>query len=157
MSYLLKALTETPNPIGEVYQLPEVEEYLVTLANKWEDEVVSSIDKKWYDHFMFWKWGRSISLHATTKFLIGALDELINIVDDKIDLGPDKKATVLNAIGRLYDYVIREAIPIWLRPFAGRVKDYIINTLISTAIDWIVEHYRNGSWRNKLESEGNTE
>ena len=85
-------------------------------------------DTIWYKP---WTWFRKTNLVRVTNFLLFALDEFINVVDDIVDLGEDKKATVLDAISSLYDYTIREALPIWLKPFAGSVKRYIIFTLIS--------------------------
>jgi hypothetical protein len=146
---MIRALMiEEPNPIGEVHEVPEVEEHLVALAEAWDAQKEAEGGSVWYKP---WTWFRKSNLVKVTNFLLMSLDELIGMVDDVIDTGPDKKATVLNAISRLYDYVIKEAMPIWLKPFAGRVKDYIIFTLISSAIDWIVDKYRNGSWRDKIQ------
>lgn len=141
-----------PNPVGDVHEVDAIEEQLIALAQQW-DEQVEVAESKWTDWLMPWKWGRKVNLFQVTDFLIKSLDGLIALVDEKIDLGPDKKATVLDAIDRLYEYVIKEALPIWLKPFAARVKDYIINTLVSTAIDWIVDKYRNGEWRKVTEEE----
>jgi hypothetical protein len=58
---------------------------------------------------------------------------------------------VLNALEKLYDYVIREAMPFWLRPISGTVKNLILSVIISSAIDFVVDKYRNGNWRNDLE------
>lgn len=153
MSFLLKALTKEPNPVGLSHEVPEVEEMLVALADQWDNEILKPAKKKWYEHLMFWRWGTKVSLSAVTKFLIGALDDLIGLIDDKLELGPDKKATVLDAIDRLYEYVVREALPIILRPITGKVKNYIVYTLISVAIDWIVDKYRNGEWRDVEEGD----
>ncbi len=57
------------------------------------------------------------------------------------------------AMERLYDYIIAEALPIWLKPFAGAVKNYVLNDLVSPSIDWIVDKYRNGDWRKKTAPE----
>jgi hypothetical protein len=140
-------LVEEPHPVGKVHEVEEIETRLVALANQWDAEV--GVAKfTWYKP---WTWFRKTNLVRLTNFLLFALDEFINVVDDVVDLGEDKKATVLNAISRLYDYTIREAMPIWLKPFAGRVKDYIIFTLISSGIDWIVGKYHDGEWRNKIQ------
>jgi hypothetical protein len=72
-------------------------------------------------------------------------------VDVCIENGPDKKATVLAAIDHLYDFVGREAVPVLLRPFASKIKNYIIYTLVAASIDWIVNKYRHGEWRDKLD------
>lgn len=126
---------------GQVFQLNEIDEYIKKLVEKWDEETAELKTS-------FWKfWETRVNLKKVTNFLLLSLDGLINLVDDLIESGPDKKATVLNAVDMLYEYVAREAIPIWLRPFAGRVKHYIIHTLVSESIDWIVEKYREGSWK----------
>ena len=81
-----------------------------------------------------------------TNFLLRAVDDFIVAVDSSNILGQDKKATVLYAMDRLYDYVSREALPLWLVPFAGVVKQYVVYVLVSNAIDWIVSKYKDG-WK----------
>lgn len=142
---------EQPNPIGDVYVVTEVEEQIDSLTEQWDALIGDKINSiSWLKP---WTWWRKSNLIQVTNFLMLALDELIKIVDNLVEKGADKKATVLDAISRLYDYTAAEALPIWLKPFAGRVKNYIIYTLMSTAIDWIVNQYRNGSWRDKIQPE----
>lgn len=140
-------MMEETNPVGEVYEIDTIEDRLEALAVEWDQSIETESTPWW----KFWSWGSKVGLTKVTNFLIHSLDELIHLVDGVLDNGPDKKATVLDAIDRLYEYVIKEALPIWLKPFAGRVKSYIIYTLVSTAIDWIVDKYRNGEWRDKIE------
>ena len=135
------------NPVGTAHQIDCVDRHVRMLCEKWDEQKELEESTPW------WKWWANLGtrqLVKVTNFLIKALDDLIQLVDREVDDGPDKKATVLMAIGALYDYVIREAMPIWLRPFAARVKDYVVNTLISSAIDWIVGKYRHGSWREDI-------
>lgn len=132
-------------PIGSVQEIPELEIKIKSLIDQW-DEKIKDVAIKWYHS---WGLRSKATLALATSFLLGALDELITTVDELIDNGPDKKATVLNGLDRLYEYVIREALPIWLRPFAGAVKQYVIYSLASNAIDYIVLKYRNGSWKFK--------
>lgn len=141
-------IKEEPNPIGDAYIIDTIEEQVEALKVQWSELTVDIENPPWWQ---FWSWGRKVSLSKVTDFLIKALDDLIHKVDGALDNGADKKATVLDAISRLYDYVIREALPIWLRPFSAKVKNYIINELVSTAIDWIVGKYRNGAWREDWE------
>lgn len=135
-------MSET-NPIGEPKILDEIQIYVNSLAGEWDD-IIKEKATSW------WK-GTKTSLVQVTKFLLKCLDELIKFVDGLIDSGPDKKATVLAAISALYDYIIKEAMPIWLKPFAGQIKQIIIYTIISTAIDFIVAKYKDGSWRTNNE------
>lgn len=127
------------NPIGEIKQTVEFEEKIISLSNDW-DEKIKSISKKW------WNLSKT-RISLATIFLLNSLDELIIIAEDAIRSGgADKKATVLYGIDKLYDYISLEAMPIWLRPFASVIKQYVIYTLASSFIDYIVEKYNNGSW-----------
>ena len=99
---------------------------------------------------MFWK-SSKLGLVAVTNFLLVALDNLVNYIDDKLESGPDKKATVLASVEKLYDHVIKEAMPIWLKPLSPSIKNLIINVVLSSSIDFIVDKYRNGNWRSDLD------
>ena len=118
MIHILTTIVEEPNPVGQVHQLKEIEITLSSLIKQWDHEV-EQVQCDWRKP---WTWCRKINLVKLTNFLMFALDKFINVVDSMIDLGPDKKATVLNAISRLYDYTIKEAMPLWLKPFSGKVK-----------------------------------
>lgn len=130
-----------PHPVGQVRVLPEVNEYVQTLIAEW-NKIRGNVSS-----WTFWKSATTAGFHKATQFLLQSIDGLVLLVDDLIDLGADKKATVLNALDKLYDYVVREAIPIWLRPFAGVIKNYVVYTVASSMIDWIVAKYNNGSWK----------
>ena len=133
------------NPVGQQKIDEAIDGYVQIMAAEWEAAKVAS---------PWWKFWKRISFVQVTDFLLKALDDLIAYVDEWVDTdGADKKATVLAAVNKLYDYVIKEAMPIWMRPFAGPVKHYIVNELISPAIDWIVNKYRNGDWRKPSQEE----
>ena len=135
----------TPSPVGEVKMNPEIFQYIQTLIDEWNKIRGSVTGSKF--------WSKSMAgMHKATQFLLRSIDGLVVLVDDLIDKGADKKATVLNALDTLYDYVVREAIPFWLRPFAGIIKNYVIFTLASSAIDWIVSKYREGTWNKEVVS-----
>jgi len=140
------------DPAGVVHNIAEMDRRILALADEW-DASKEEKKKSWWDFWKFWKWGAKIDLGSVTKFLLDSLDEFINMVDDVLEDGADKKATVLKYIDALYEYVVKEAVPIWLKPFAAKIKEYIIYNLISTSIDWIVGKYRNGEWRDKLKTE----
>lgn len=130
---------ELANPIGDVKVDETIENYVQVVVNEWDQ---AKVDYPW------WKIWKRRSMVAMTKFLLKALDDLVAYVDEVIDTsGADKKATVLRAIEMIYDYIIREAMPIWMRPFASKVKSIVILDIISPAIDWMVEKYRHGDWR----------
>lgn len=135
----------TLNPVGNFQMLDRVEGYLDNLIAKWKLENPPS---------SWWRvWSKAkIGFVTITAFLINGLDELIQIVEDAVDVsGPDKKATVIKAITRVYDFVIKEAMPMWLRPFSPAIKNFIINVVISYAVDFIVEKYNNGNWLPPIE------
>ena len=135
-------MKDEANPVGEVMQIEAIDLYIQELIKEWDS---SKETIPWY------KVWYNISMGRVTNFLMNAIDDLICYVDDVVDNNADKKATVLDAIEKLYDYVIKEAMPIWMRPFAGGIKSYVIHALISNAIDWMVDKYRNGAWRMKNE------
>lgn len=132
-------IRDTANPIGEVKIDEAIENYVQIMAAEW-DETKEQIP--------WWKFWKRMSIVRVTDFLLKSLDDLIAYVDQIIDTsGADKKATVLRSLEMIYDYIVKEAMPIWLRPFAGGIKRIIILDVLSPAIDWIVDKYRNGTWR----------
>jgi len=133
-------IKDESNPIGTAFVDENIDNFVSAMSASWD---ASKETSPW------WKFWKKISLTRVTTFLLAGLDDLIAYVDEALDNGPDKKATVLDAVSRLYDYVIAEALPIYLKPFAGAIKNYVINDLISPSIDWIVDKYRNGDWRKK--------
>jgi flagellin-specific chaperone FliS len=126
---------DSADPVGQVQIVDSVERMLVELKTFWDEQKASR---------SFWKTG--VSLSKVTNFLMYALDGLVNAVNEAVITGPDKKATVLDALDRLYEYTVREALPFWLRPVASPIKSYVIHVLVSNAIDWMVLKYREGSW-----------
>ena len=140
-------MRETANPVGEIKIDKAIEAYVKIMAAEWD---AGKESVAWWRIFTKAK----VNFHHVTDFLLKALDDLIAYVDEWVDVqGADKKATVLNAVSKLYDYVIKEAMPIWLRPFSPAIKSYIIDGMISPAIDWIVNKYRNGDWRKPTQEE----
>jgi len=133
------------NPVGNVHVLEEVQNKIAELYEKWKEEYP---ELPWYKKWIGWV---KPNVHKVTMFLMESLDELIHMVDDMIEVGPDKKATVLAYIDQLYEVVGRDAVPMLLKPFAGKIKHYVVYTLISASIDWIVGKYRGGEWLKKVD------
>ena len=127
---------ENANPVGEPHRIEEIENKVQFYCRLWDAR-----------HETRSMWIPKVSMSAVTNFLLMALDDFVLVLSTVVISGPDKKATVLDAVSRLYDYTVAEALPIWLVPFAGVIKQYIIYILVSNAIDWIVAKYRNGSWK----------
>lgn len=144
---LIKMLSAEPNPVGEAQEIKEIDNLVNALAITWDEKKESTEKKSWW---MFWK-SSKLGLVAVTNFLLVALDNLVNYIDDKLESGPDKKATVLASVEKLYDHVIKEAMPIWLKPLSPSIKNLIINVVLSSSIDFIVDKYRNGNWRSDLD------
>jgi len=136
------------NPVGKVQKLENVDNLVKQLVAEWDNEE----KPKWWQC-----WKKGTFLCKATKFVIRALDKLIDAVEDAIPSGADKKATVLAAISVIYDFVVKEAVPIWAKPFAGKIKSLIIDVIISTAIDWIVDKYREGLWNKAPQKEDDDE
>lgn len=130
-------MRDVANPVGEVQIDEAIENYIEVLKGEWDESK---------EHTPWWKFWQRLSMVRVTDFLLNSLDDLIAYVDQMIDLGPDKKATVMEAIGKVYDFVVREGLPIWLSPFASRIKPLVLQEVISPAIDWIVAKYRASDW-----------
>lgn len=136
-------LSEGPNPIGEAKPTPEIQEFVDNMAKEWDSGKTTTSQSFWSKWLGFSK----TSLVSVTKFLIYCLDGLIILVDKLIEGGPDKKATVLAAVAGLYDYIAADALPFLAKPWAGGIKTFIVYTVVSLAIDFIVAKYREGAWR----------
>lgn len=126
---------ESADPVGKAHTVDAVESMVLDLKRLWDERKSKRS-----------LWGSATAVSRATNFILCALDGLVNAVSDAAMPGPDKKATVLSAVDRLYEYVVREALPIWLVPIAGPIKSYIVYVLVSSAIDWLVSKYRSGSW-----------
>ena len=127
-------------PVGKVVVDSRIESYIATMAVKWEENKGQS---KWWQ---FWK---KVSFISITNFLLARLDDLIAYVDLLVATGIDKKATVLNAIAKIYDNIIYQAMPVWLKPFSFLIRGIVIGQIIPAAIDFFVSKYREGSWNKK--------
>lgn len=127
-------IKEIADPVGKPQTVESVEALLDMYKRLWDE---SKVRKS--------AWAR-FDASKVTNFLMRAMDDFIVAVDHSEIMGQDKKATVLLATDRLYDYIVREAMPIWLVPFAGVIKQYLIYVLVSNAIDWVVAKYRDG-WK----------
>ena len=117
--------------------LQNLEDYLNDLKTRWDSEGVT--DKGW----LFMARTRIVK---GTAFIINCLNELIQFVEDLIPDGKDKKAAVMSVLEKLFDHVIYEAFPIWLKPFAPAIKKIVLDVIIGVAIDFIVGKYNAGIW-----------
>lgn len=132
------------NPIGKIQDLTEIDEYISNTVQTWNTNFQET-KKGWFD----WAKKNTANLSQVIKQLTSSLDILIVMVQSKIDLGPDKKATVLYAMEQIYDNVIKNALPIYLIPFAPAVKYVVIYVVVSNLIDFMVEKYKKGEWKDE--------
>ncbi len=132
------------NPVGEPLENDDIATYVEIVKSEWDVQMQDSVKAPW------WKFWTKISMTPITNFMLGALDDLIAYVDQVVDTtGPQKKATVLAAVGQIYDYISKEAFPVWFAPFSATIRTYVLDHVVATAIDWMVQKYRNGDWRKK--------
>lgn len=131
----------TNNPVGEVKSVDAVQKLILELIAKWDAEV-PPVSKSWWE---VWVMPRS-SVREAIIFLLNCLDALVLAIDNELMAGADKKATVLDAISTLYDYTVRELLPVWAKPFSGVIKQYVVYVVVSNAIDWLVAKYHNAVW-----------
>lgn len=140
-------------PIGQAHDV--LDTYIAELKTQWDTEKKAlQVDSAWWK---FWQKSKATTM-AAVSFLLNCLDELIQHTNEFTDIiGQDKKATVLRACRILYTYIVKETLPIWLKPFANKIEQLVIDIMISYAIDWIVDKYKNGIWKGKDEQKENTQ
>jgi hypothetical protein len=126
------------NPVGEVKQVLAVDNLVKSLTDKW---AVENPTPKWWQ-----VWKKGTALYKIVNFIFNAVDDLIVAVEKELANGPEKKAVVLAACCVIYDFIVANALPLWIKPWAGKIRVFVIYTLIATAIDFLVEKYRSGAW-----------
>jgi hypothetical protein len=120
--------------------LKSLESYIVDLKARWDQE--NPNPKAWF------KLPKSQIL-AATKFIINCLDELINFVETVIPSGSDKKLAVLAVTAKIFDYIVANAFPLWMKPFASTIRMIVINIVVDYMIDFIVDKYNAGFWKQE--------
>jgi hypothetical protein len=119
--------------------LQQLAAYLEDLKTRWQQQ--NPGNNSW------WGIHRTYLLTASI-FVINAVDELIQFVETLvIPTGADKKAAVLAVCNELFDFIIAQAFPFWLRPFAPTIKEIVVNIVLSSLIDFIVAKYNAGYWK----------
>lgn len=120
------------------------------------EEIIARFDEENKSDVPWWKcWAKvRVGYIQVTSYILNTLDEYILEMEKFNDMsGPDKKATVMAAIEKIYDHIIKEALPFWLKPFNPAIKKVIVHIIISYAIDWIVEKYHGGLWSKESNEE----
>ena len=116
----------------------QLDQYLSDLKIRWDQE--NPGNHSW------WKISKTY-LVSSTMFLINVADEIIVFVEGIIPAGEDKKAATLAIIGKLFDYIVLQVFPFWIKPFAPIIKDIIVNIIVGNLIDYIVTKYNAGFWK----------
>jgi len=127
---------QKPQKPGKKQEIPEIKNHANELIKTWENSEESKQKNK------------LSKFQIATNFVINSLDDFIQIIDDIIPDGANKKATVLAATSFLYDKIIYPSLPIWAKPFAIGLKFIIVKVLFGILIDFIVEKYRK-TWIKK--------
>lgn len=127
--------------------LDKLEAYLVDLKSRWDQE---NTKRSW------WRITRTYLVRSSI-FLIDSVDELIQFVETIIPEGADKKTAVLSILSKMFDYIVVNAFPFWLRPAAPTIKAVVIDIIISHLIDFIVGKYNAGYWKKEKNEQENPE
>jgi hypothetical protein len=85
--------------------------------------------------------GAKAAWKSVSGFMLNALDVFVIAVEPMILAGGDKKVAVLTAISLTYDSVVAPLMPFYLKPFNSAIKAFIIMTLASSMIDFVVKQY----------------
>lgn len=112
--------------------------YLASLKKDWDE--LHPEKKSWFSV-------RKTYIVDSTIFLISVLDSLIIFVQDRIQSGPDKKIAVMSVVSNVFDYIVIQAFPAWLRPFAPVVKEVVVGVIINQLVEFIVLKYKQGAWK----------
>jgi hypothetical protein len=129
----MKDITIT-NEIGKVIVDSGLDKYVSTMISNWEASIKTP------------SWFNKASFVSVVNFLLVALDDVILYVESLPASGPDKKATVINTVAKLYDNVIVAAMPIWLKPFSSMIRSIVIGEMLPATVDFIVDKYNSSSW-----------
>jgi hypothetical protein len=126
------------DPVGQAMDLQVIKDYITGIVASWKNTIAT---QPW------WKFWAGLDLKTATGFFIVSVDNLIAIVEKQLELGSDKKATVLAALDQLYGTMVLGSAPVFLKPVLMILRNYIIYTLCSMLIDWTVSKYNDGAWR----------
>jgi hypothetical protein len=112
------SMNEFANPIGQS-DIIRVKQYVESTLVNWKDYVVKN-----------WK--------SLTRFLLISIDVIVLDLENTLLKGPDKKATVLDVLSKIYDAIIPDMLPYLLKPFNSQIKKFLFNVVLNVFIDYIV-------------------
>lgn len=119
--------------------LSQLDEYLEALKAQWDAEAGQE-PRGWF-------FVNKLRLLGGIRFVTDSLDRMIQWVEDLIPSGTDKKAAVLLMAGRLFDYVVAAAVPVWLTFLVPVARKLVVDFFLSNMIDFIVGKYNAGVWK----------
>lgn len=106
--------------------------YAASLESKFSKELKATTSK--------------VSLVDSVKFIIQALDDGIKYAQANFTDGATKKEFVMTVIRRVYKTVIGPSLPYYLYPFSSLIEKIVIDIVIDSALEYIVNKYKEGSW-----------
>lgn len=115
----------------------QLDQYLLDLKSRWNQQNIKN--NSW------WK-VTGTYLITSASFIINSLDELILFVENIIPLGADKKTAVMALIGTLFDYIVVQSFPFWLKPFASIIKNIVIGIIVNSLVEYVVGKYSSNVW-----------
>lgn len=124
-----------PNPIGTSYK------YLIR-------DKIEEVLRSWEQYKPKSTWLSRVKGAWTTAvgYLLTSTDYFIRAIEEMVPNGPDKKATVMDAVEEIYDSIVPGLLPIYLKPFNRHVKYFVVEVIVSMSIDFIVSKYHGGNW-----------
>lgn len=87
---------------------------------------------------------------AAVRYIIAAGDYFVKSVDDLVEGGPAKKATVLASLATVYDAIVPMLLPLFAKPFSNQIKNFAIHVVASLLIDFIVDKYHKSEWQEPV-------
>ncbi len=120
-----------------VQNFPTVQDFLDKLKAEWSlaNPKISSWIAVPYDYLV-----------KAFQFMLANMDAAVQLVEELDQPGVNKKLIVLDLVGQLFDFMIFQSLPTWLKPFAPMMRKILVDVIAANLIDFIVSKYNAGSW-----------
>lgn len=118
----------------------DINGHATNLIAHWQSNEVSTIpeNRKWWE---FWKIDtkRKKRLDVIFRFIIEAMDDLLNIVTNKTKEVIQYRIDIIDGISDIYDVVIADAeLPWWTIPIRPTLKNIFVNILAPVLLDYMI-------------------
>lgn len=110
--------------------------------NKKINDFLGYLESKWINE-------NPDSIAKSSILILNSLDDSINLAEQELDNGKDKKEIVLYIMSSLFENVISKSLPAYVVPFEKLIRVFLIKIVLSVMIDFIVNKYNQGSWNWK--------